>query len=178
VSQIARFRLPSTIEKNLKSLSFNENFFCDSGPSAAFNTYMKATRTDNSIHAPGEYRIEISGWGADSSFFVERANLVWRSGGEEQVRLLRALPEGAMIFVRSISSDPSNLSVPVAYKVKTVMPRDSQGGYPMDVVQMHPRGMECKESLTRGIASNKHERKRQCETNESGMTLEVEEILR
>jgi hypothetical protein len=139
---------------------------------------MKETRTDNSFHAPGEYRIEISGWCADNSFFVERANLVWRAGGEKQVHLLRTLPEGAMIFVRSISSDPSNLSVPVAYRVKTVMPRDSQGRYPMDVVQMHPRAMESKESLTQGNASNRHERKRQCETNDSGMTLEQEEILR
>jgi hypothetical protein len=139
---------------------------------------MKDTLTNHSFHAPGEYRIEISGWCADNSFFVERANLVWRAGGEKQIHLHRALPEGAMIFVRSISSEPSNLSVPVAYKVKTVMPRDSQGRYPMGLVQMHPRGMETKESLTSGIASNRQERKRQCETNDSGMTWEQEEILR
>ena len=134
--------------------------------------------TSNSFHAPGEYRIEISGWGGDNCFFVERANLIWRAGGEKQVQLFRALPEGAMIFVRSISSDPSNLSVPVAYKVKTLLPMDSEGRYPMNLVQMHPRGMEGRESLTRGIASNKQEAKRQCETNDLEMTLEQEEILR
>ncbi|HTC62355.1 MAG TPA: hypothetical protein VK709_05895 [Candidatus Saccharimonadales bacterium] len=139
---------------------------------------MKDTLTSNSFHVPGEYRIEISGWGADNSFFVERANLIWRSGGEKQVHLFRALPEGAMIFVRSISSDPSNLSVPVAYKVRTVLLMDSEGRYPMNLVQMHPRSMEVKESLTRGIASNKQEARRQCETNVSETTLEQEEILR
>ncbi len=139
---------------------------------------MKDTIAGNSFHAPGDYRIEISGWGGDNSFFVERANLVWRAGGEKQVYLHRVLPEGAMIFMRSISSDPSNPSVPVAYKVKTVMARDSAGRYGMDLVQMHPRGKESGESFTRGIASNKQEAKRQCETSDSETTLEQEEILR
>jgi hypothetical protein len=138
---------------------------------------MKDTSAGNSFHAPGEYYIEISGWGADNCFFVERSNLVWRAGGEKQVHLHRELHEGAMIFVRSISSDPSNLSVPVAYKVKTVLSMDSEGRYPLDLVQMHPRGKEPKESLYRRIASNKQEARRQCEANESGTALEHEEIL-
>jgi hypothetical protein len=83
-----------------------------------------------------------------------------------------------MIFVRSISSDSANLSVPVAYKVKTVMPMDSKGHYPMDLVQLHPRGKGPRESLNGGIASNQQEAKRQCETNGSGTALEHEEILR
>jgi hypothetical protein len=134
---------------------------------------MKEKTASNSLHAPQEYRIEISGWGADNSFFVERANLVWKTGGDKQVHLFRALPEGAMVFIRSISSDAANLSVPVAYKVKTVMPGDSRGRYTMHLVQLHPR-----ESLTGGIASNKQEAKRQCETSDSGTALEQEEILR
>ena len=142
---------------------------------------MKDTSAGNSFHALGEYRIEISGWSADNSFFVERANLLWRADGERQVHLLCELREGAMIFVRSISSDRSNLSVPVAYKVKTVMPMDSDGRYPMDLEQMHPRCEKSRnssrESLNRGMASNKQEAKRQCVTNESGTALEHEEIL-
>lgn len=139
---------------------------------------MKDTIAADSFHAPGEHRIEISGWGGDNSFFVERVNLVWRAGSEKQVRLSRALAEGAMIFVRSTSSDPSNLSVPVAYKVTSVMPIDSHGRYPMDLMQMHPRSKESQESFTSGTASNNQEAKRQCETNDSEMTLEQEEILR
>jgi hypothetical protein len=139
---------------------------------------MKDTIKTNSFHAPGEYRIEISGWGADNSFFVERANLAWKAGGEKQVHLFRVLPEGAMIFVRSISSDPSNLSVPVAYKVKTVLPMDSEGRYPVNLVRMHPRSKESGESFSSGIASNKQEARRQCETNDLETTLEHEEILR
>jgi hypothetical protein len=174
---LSDFAFASNERGSLKSLFFNKKIFCNSGTSAAFNTYMKDTIAGNSCHAPGEYCIEISGWGGDNSFFVERANLVWRAGGEIQVRLFCALAEGAMIFVRSISSDPSNLSVPVAYKVKTVMPIDSRGRHPMDLMQMHPRGKESRESFNHGIASNKQEAKRQCETNDSEMTLEQEEIL-
>jgi hypothetical protein len=142
---------------------------------------MKDTNTGNSFNAPGDYRIEISGWGADNSFFVERATLVGMAGGEKEVRLLHRLPEGAMVFARSISSDPSNLSVPVAFRAKTVVPMESQEGYEVALVQMHPRAQApkgTKESSTRQIASNRQEAKRSCETNESGMELEHEEILR
>jgi hypothetical protein len=172
------FGFVSSVGGGHKSLPINKNIFCNSGPSAAFNTYMEDTTARNPFHTPGECRLEISGWGADNIFFVERANLVWKAGGEKQVHLFRALPEGTMIFVRSISSDPSNLSVPVAYKVKTVMPRDSEGRYPMNLVQMHPRSKEAGESLAKGIASNTQEANRQCETSDSEMTLGQEEILR
>jgi hypothetical protein len=171
------FAFDSNETGSLKSLFFNKKIFCNSGTSAAFNTYMKDTIAGNSSHASGEYRIEISGWGGDNGFFVERANLIWRAGGEKQVHLFRVLRAGAMIFVRSISSDPSNLSVPVAYKVKTILPMDSQGRYPMNLVQMHPRSKESGESFISGIASNTQEARRQCETNDSEMTLEQEEIL-
>jgi hypothetical protein len=142
---------------------------------------MKDTMTGNSFNAPGDYRIEVSGWGADNSFFVERANLVWKAGGEKQVCLLHELPAGAVIFARSISADTSNLSVPVAFRARTVVPTESENRYQVDLERMHPRKQlpkEGKESSSRQIASNNREAKRSCETNESGMELEHEEILR
>jgi hypothetical protein len=178
---LSKFGPTSKLRERLKSLSLNKKIFRNSGPSDAFNHYMKDTLAGNSFNAPGDYRIEISGWGVDNSFFVERGNLVWRADGEKQVHLLRELPEGAMIFIRSISSDPSNLSVPVAYKVKTVTPIDSQGRYQTDLMQMRPRGKQSsgpKESLSSETASNNREGKKSCETNEPGMALEHEEILR
>lgn len=143
---------------------------------------MKDTVTGNSFSESREYRIEISGWSIDNSFFVERANLVWRADGEKQVHLLHELRDGAMIFVRSISNDPSNVSAPVAYTVKAALPMDSKGRYLMDLVQTHPRskesGVSFRESFSNPIASNTLGEKRQCETNEQGTTLEHEEILR
>jgi hypothetical protein len=48
----------------------------------------------NSFNSPGDYRIEISGWGLDNRFFVERTELLWAANGDKQVQVHRALPEG------------------------------------------------------------------------------------
>jgi hypothetical protein len=142
---------------------------------------MKDTMIGNSFNAPGDYRIEVSGWGADNSFFVERADLVWTAAGEKQICLLHELPEGAVLFARSISNETSNASVPVAFRARTVIPTESKDRYQIDLVRMHPRKpslKQAKESSGRQIASNIQEAKRSCKTNESGMELEHEEILR
>ena len=58
------------------------------------------------FNSPGDFRIEISGWGLDNSFFAERTDLLWTSDGEKHVQLHRALPEGAIVFVRLLASEP------------------------------------------------------------------------
>ncbi len=73
-------------------------------------------RQTNSVNAPGDCRIEISGWGIDNSFFVERTDLLWTGDGEKHVQLPRALPEDAMVFIRSLSPERTHGSVPVAYR--------------------------------------------------------------
>jgi hypothetical protein len=139
------------------------------------------TAAGNSFNGPGQYRIEVSGWGTDNSFFVELANLVWTARGEKQVRLLHELPVGAVMFVRPVASDASNPSVPIAFKAKTILRMLAENGFQVDLVEMHPRKQspkEAKESPVREIASNVQGAKSSCETNESGMELEHEEILR
>lgn len=129
----------------------------------------------NSLNAPGECRIEISGWGADNSFFVERTELLWAGAGEKHVQLPRCLPEGAMVFIRLLASEPSNGSVPVAYKVQGVTPMDADGHCHMRLVQVHPR---CRESLGGQRASNRLEGSRKVrETKETRAALRHEEIL-
>jgi hypothetical protein len=93
----------------------------------------------DSFNSRGDYRIEISGWGLDNSFFAERTALQWAEGGEKQVQLHRALPEGATVFVRLLSSEPSCGSVPVAYQARNVVPMDRNGRCQMQLVQLHPR---------------------------------------
>ena len=129
----------------------------------------------NSFNTSGEYRIEISGWGLDNSFFAEGTDLLWTADGEKQVQLHRALPEGAMVFIRLPASDPSSESLPVAYQVRDVVPMDCNGKCQMRLAQLHPRS---KESLLGKSASNQSEDSRRvCDTREAEMELQHEEIL-
>jgi hypothetical protein len=129
----------------------------------------------NLLNSSGDYRIEISGWGLDNSFFVERTDLLWTAGGEKQVQLHRALTEGAIVFIRLLSSEPSRGSVPVAYRVQGVVPMDCNGRCQMTLAQLHPRS---KESPAAKYASKGLEDlQRVCETRETEAEFQLEEIL-
>jgi len=129
----------------------------------------------NSFDIPGDYRIEISGWGLDNSFFAERTDLLWTIDGEKQVQLHRALPEGAIVFIRLMSSEPSAGSVPVAYQVRSAVPMDRNGRCQLKLAQLHPRS---KESLAGENASNDLEdTQRVCNVQEWEEELQREEIL-
>ena len=129
----------------------------------------------NSFNSPGDFRIEISGWGLDNSFFAERTDLLWTADGEKQVQLHRALPEGAIVFVRLLVPEPSSGTVPVAYQVQDVVPMDCNGKCQMRLRQLHPRS---KESLA-GKNASKHSEdlQRVCDVQEFESGLQHEEIL-
>jgi hypothetical protein len=129
----------------------------------------------NSFDGPGDYRIEISGWGLDNSFFAERTDLLWAPDGEKQVRLHRALPEGAIVFLRLLGTQPSCGTLPVAYQVRCVAPMDCYGRCQMRLAQLHPRS---KESLDGKNASNDSEdSQRVCNVQGIKEELQHEEIL-
>lgn len=131
----------------------------------------------NSFSDPGDFRIEISGWGLDNTFFVERTYLLWSSEGTKQVQLHRALSEGAMVFIRLLASEPSSGSVPAAYQVEEVGAMDCSGRCRMRLAQMHPRS---KESPGRKNASNRSEdSKRVCgvQEQETVEELQYQEVL-
>jgi hypothetical protein len=158
-----------------KSFPFNTREYFQPGMWSALGKCMDEILAGNSFNAPGDYRIEISGWGVDNSFFVERTNLRWTAGSEKEVQLHHALPEGAMVFIRLLAPEPSNGSVPVAYQVRDVLPMDSHGRCRMRLVQMRPRS---RESLTVKHASNKQEDLRTvCDTKEVETGLQHKEIL-
>ena len=128
-----------------------------------------------SFNCPSDFRIEISGWGLDNSFFVERTDLLWTSDGEKHVQLHRALPEGAIVFIRLLATEPSSRSVPVAYRIEGVVPMDCNGRCQMRLAQLHPRS---KESLAAKNASNLLEDSRKvCDVHELENELHHEEIL-
>jgi hypothetical protein len=146
-----------------------------SGPSSALDRGRSVISMGNSFNSSGDYRIEISGWGLDNSFFAERTDLLWTAEGEKQVQLHRALPEGAIVFVRLLASEPSSGSVPVAYQVQSVVPMDRNGRCQIRLAQLHPRS---KESLAWKNASNGSEdRRRVCDVQEFELELQHEEIL-
>ncbi len=129
----------------------------------------------NSYNSSGDYRIEISGWGLDNSFFAERTDLLWTADGEKEVQLHRALPEGAVVFVRLLASEPLTGTVPVAYQVREVVPMDCNGRCQMRLAQMRPRS---RESLSGKNASKAVEDwNRECNKNEAEVGLQLEEIL-
>jgi hypothetical protein len=129
----------------------------------------------DAINQPGEFRIEISGWGLDNSFFAERTDLLWTSDGEKQVQLHRALPEGAIVFIRLLASEPGTGSVPVAYRVEGILPMDCNGRCQMRLAQLRPRS---KESLAGKTASNVTEDSRRvCNVRDFEIELQHEEIL-
>jgi hypothetical protein len=129
----------------------------------------------NSFNSPGDYRIEISGWGLDNSFFAERTDLLWAAGSEKQVQLRRALAEGAIVFIRLLSPEPSNRSVPVAYQVEGVGAMDCNGRCRMKLMQLHPRS---KESLLGKNASKcSEDAPRVLDVQEGEMELQHEEVL-
>jgi len=127
------------------------------------------------FNGPGNFRIEISGWGLDNGFFAERTDLLWTADGEKRVQLHRALPEGAIVFIRLLASEPSSGSVPVAYRVEGVVPMDCNGRCQMRLAQLRPRS---KESLARKNASKQLEdSRRECDVQEIEGELQREEIL-
>jgi hypothetical protein len=129
----------------------------------------------NSFNSSGDYRIEISGWGLDNSFFAERTDLLWTADGEKQVQLHRSLQEGTIVFVRLLASEPSFGSVPVAYQVQDVVPMDCGGRCQMRLEQLRPRS---KESPVRKNASNGLEdSRRERDVREFEAELQREEIL-
>ena len=129
----------------------------------------------NSFNSSGDYRIEISGWGLDNSFFAERAELLWTAGDEKQVQLRRELAEGAVVFVRLLSSEPSWNTVPVAYRVRDVLPMDCNGRCRMRLDYLLPRGKES--SGGKNASKELEDSQRACNTAEAEMNVALEEIL-
>jgi hypothetical protein len=158
-----------------KSFSFNIGKYFHIGPSSAIGQGRRLISMVNSFDCPDDYRIEISGWGLDNSFFAERTDLLWTTDGEKQVQLHRALPEGAIVFIRLLGTEPSCGTVPVAYLIQSVSPMDRNGRCRMRLAKLHPRS---KESLDGKNASNNSEdSQRVCNVQEVVARLQHEEIL-
>lgn len=127
------------------------------------------------FNSSGDYRVEVSGWGMDNSFFVEKTNLIWTSGDEKRVQLHRALPKGAIVFIRLVSYQCSSGPVPVACQVEGVLPMNGDGRCSVKLKQLHPRSRESQGETT---ASNiPRESAKASDVEEEDIELQGEEIL-
>ncbi|HMD30532.1 MAG TPA: hypothetical protein VKG84_01400 [Candidatus Acidoferrales bacterium] len=84
------------------------------------------------------YRVEVSGWDRDERFFVERAALEWRDGGQKRVLIHRNVRNGAMLFIRLLENSSPSSSFPVAYRVREVCDRDGGTAYEVTLRQIWP----------------------------------------
>jgi len=50
------------------------------------------------------YRVEVSGWDQEKSYFVEKSELEWDESGEKYVTLTREIPKDSMVFVRLLQA--------------------------------------------------------------------------
>jgi hypothetical protein len=132
------------------------------------------------FNSPGDYRIEVSGWGLDGGFFVEKTDLHWSPSGVKQLALHRTLPAEAMIFVRLLASESMDGSVPVAYQVNSIQPMDCSGRCEMQIQQVHPRSKAPSSKAPNTGASASYipeDSFTACEPRDSSIQLEPEEIL-
>ena len=112
----------------------------------------------DSFNSPGSYPVEVSGWGLDGDFFVEKAELVWTPAGEKSMQLRRALAEGAVVFILLLRTESLDVCFPVAYTIKEAELIDCHGRCRMTLAQLDPRvRVISKESIRVKSASNEQE---------------------
>ena len=130
---------------------------------------------DETMNLAGNYRIEVSGWGFDSNFFVEQTDLLWDQGGDKMVLLHHALSEKAIVFIRILLPESFNNTLPVAYQVAAVQPMNCNGQREVRLRQLHPRSKVPRraEDASDWSQDSKDAGKRK----ESSARLEQEEIL-
>jgi hypothetical protein len=139
------------------------------------DTAGSANSMDDKVSFSGNYRIEISGWGLNNVFFVEKTDLLWTEGEEKKLHLHHALPDGAIIFVRLIAPENSYRSVPVAYQIENVQPMNSEGLCEMRLLQLRPRS---RAHARNDVASRSAESTSNLyETKEDSAHPENEEVL-
>lgn len=70
------------------------------------------------------YRVEVSGWDNNKSFFVENSELEWTEESGKQVTLSRTLNHGAVVFLRLLQPMSTDRANPVPYEAELVASTD------------------------------------------------------
>ena len=85
------------------------------------------------------YRIEVSGWDKNGSFFVESTDLEWSEESGKRVQMSREVCNGAIIFVRLLQDPAPTNSYPVAYQVECLQSKVNGSNHEFRLIQLHPK---------------------------------------
>jgi hypothetical protein len=66
------------------------------------------------------YRVEVSGWDENTTFFVEKSDLAWDDFVGKHISLQHMLPDGAMVFIRVMQPEGLSQAPPIAYRVEFI----------------------------------------------------------
>ena len=88
-------------------------------------------------HELSSYRVEVSGWDASDSFFVEKTLFSW-VGEEKEISIRCALRLGSVLFVRLLQPLVSDSNIPIAYRVSRIGRQDADGKSKVYLAQLRP----------------------------------------
>jgi len=84
------------------------------------------------------FRVEVSGWDENQTYFVEKSDLAWDEFTGKQISLQRILPDGAFVFVRPLQPTALCPPPPAAYRVEFAG-CDPRGQHQYRLNAVHPR---------------------------------------
>jgi hypothetical protein len=103
------------------NVSFSEDYRMQEAGTWAANCATEVAH-GLTIECPSEslYRVEVSGWDENQSFFAEKSELEWNEESGKRVALGHALADGAVVFLRLMQPISTGWSHPVAYETEFV----------------------------------------------------------
>jgi hypothetical protein len=107
------------------------------GIGSAFHTREATMKLQ--LELQDSYRVEVSGWDATDSFFVEKTILDWISAEKKEISLRAPLLEGSVVFLRLLQPVSNETSFPLAYQAIDVTPQDAQGRVRVSLANLRPR---------------------------------------
>jgi hypothetical protein len=85
------------------------------------------------------YRVEVSGWDATETFFVERTVLEWEGEGKKEIAVQSSLRDGCVVFVRLLQPITTGNTFPIAYQTRIVANKDMNGRTRVGLERLRPR---------------------------------------
>jgi len=85
------------------------------------------------------YPVEVSGWDADETFFVEKTVLEWKEGGIKTTSLHCAIRVGCVLFIRLLQTTSIGSNFPIPYEAASIAGTGANGSRQISLVQLQPR---------------------------------------
>jgi hypothetical protein len=102
------------------------------------------------VNGQDSYRVEVSGWDAKESFFVEKTMLEWKPDDKKSMLLRADIRPGCIVFVRLLQPLATATSFPIAYEALTGAEKDATGAARVSLERLRPRA-SYKETFAEGL---------------------------